>query len=54
MDEVLIKTIFEYVEGTAETIDGEYGKARSWDEILKDGDTDLIPDFYIQLKRMLK
>lgn len=54
MDEKLIKEILDYVQATVEADDRENWAGRDFEQILKEGDVQLIPSFYFQLVKMVK
>lgn len=53
MNEKLINEILEYVERNVEADDRESWSGRDFKQILKDGDTALIPSFYFELIKMV-
>lgn len=54
VDEKLINEILDYVIKTVEADDREDWSGRDFEQILKDGDVQMVPSFYFQLVKMVK
>lgn len=54
MDEKLINEILDYVKANVEADDRENWAGRDFEQILKDGDVQVVPSFYFQLVKMVK
>lgn len=54
LDKKTINQILDYVQRSVEADDREDWSGRDFDQILKDGDVQLVPSFYFQLAQMVK